>query len=449
MASLPVLLHELQDMKKINEIIKNSINSYLKNPKSICVALSGGADSVCLLHCLKAISVDVGFVLSAVHINHNIRGDEAKRDENFCISLCEKLNIPLKVFNVYVLEQAEKGESIELAARRLRYKVFEEIESEYIATAHNADDSLETFLINFCRGTGLRGLTGIPDIRGRFIRPLNNCSKSDILEYIKQNGLEYVVDSTNLSDDYTRNKIRNNIIPKLKEISPEIINISSRNIDLLKCDSDFLEAEANKLFKESVCENKCLKVKTLLSAHKSLTTRVLLKYVYEVTNRYPDSYHLKLLFDLLYSKIASVGLYNGFYAKVSKGYLYVKKDEDESFFVETEVISKKNFNNQCKINKLLLKNAIDYDKIIGELIIRERAPSDRLSPLGRGLSKPVRRLQAEADVPVILRDKAPIAADSIGVVWGYKIGVDERVAIDENTKKVLVFKVYKSKNGGQ
>jgi len=436
-------------MKKINEIVKKHIIEHVNKAESVCVALSGGADSVCLLHCLKNISDDIGFPLSAVHINHNIRGNEAKRDADFCVNLCKELNVPLKVFDVYVLENAGKGESVELAARRLRYEVFEKIESQYIATAHNADDSLETFLINFCRGTGLKGLTGIPDVRGRFIRPLNMCSKSDILNYIEQNDLKYVVDSTNLSNDYTRNKIRNNIIPLLKEISPELINISTRNINLLKSDNDFLDKEANKLYNISLCDSNRLKIEPLSDIHRALLARVISKYTYKITSRYPDNYHLNLMIDLLKQNGTLVELYNGFYARTAKGYFYVKKDEDFSFKVETEICSKENFDNQCKINKLLLKNAIDYDKIIGELVIRTRKPKDRLSPLGRGISKPLRRLQAEANIDVDLRDNAPVASDTNGVLWGYKVGADKRVTINESTKNVLVFKVYKSKKGGQ
>ena len=435
-------------MKNIKEVVKNSVVAVVENPKSICVALSGGADSVCLLHVLKSISNDVGFSLSAVHINHNIRGDEAKRDADFCTELCENLGISLKTFSIKVLEQVEKGESLELAARRMRYEIFESLDAQYIATAHNADDSLETFLINFCRGTGLKGLTGIPDVRGKFIRPLNKCSKAEILSYINNNNLSYVVDSTNLSNDYTRNKIRNNIIPILKEISPELLEVSIRNIGLIKNDNDYIEKEAQKLYNIAQQDN-CLKVELLKNAHSVLSSRVLSAFTYKITNRCPDNLHLNLMLDLINGKISRVQLYDGFYAEIKKGYFCIKRDENVSFSVETEVVAKNIYLEQCKINKLLLKNAVDYDKIIGELIIRGRQARDRLSPLGRGLSKPVRRLQAEADLPITLRDKAPIAVDEKGAVWGYKIGVDERASVDENTQNILVFKVYKTKKRGE
>ena len=136
-------------MKNIKRTVETTFLKLCNNPRSVCVALSGGADSICVLHILKELSHYYSFALSAVPVNHNIRGDEALRDAEFCIDLCNKLNVPLKIADVSVLTDANKGESVELAARRLRYEVFEQLEVQYIATAHNADDSLETFLINF------------------------------------------------------------------------------------------------------------------------------------------------------------------------------------------------------------------------------------------------------------------------------------------------------------
>lgn len=448
MVSLLVLLRRQWAMKKIEKTVRNAIITLCGKPESICVALSGGADSVCLLHILNSLSAEFGYKLSAIHINHNIRGEEAKRDENFCINLCNKMGVPLKVASVSVLSEANKGESVEFAARRLRYKVFEELDAQYIATAHNADDSIETFLINFCRGTGLKGLIGIPDVRGRFVRLLNECSKNDILNYINNNNLEFVTDSTNLDNDYTRNKIRNNIIPILKDFSPELVNISVRNLNILKNDNDYLEEQATKLFNDSYKANSGLKVEKLVLAHSALTSRVISSFIYKITKRYPDNLHINLIFDLLNLKISSVELFDGFYAKVNKGYFCVLKNENIDFYVETELLSKEKFENDCKINKLLLKNAIDCDKIVGELNIRTRMANDRLSPVGRGLSKPVRRLQAEANIGVEIREKVPVAADDNGVIWGYEIGIDEAMKIEDKTKRVLVFKVYKTINGG-
>ena len=448
MVSLLALPH-LQIFMTINKTnIALELDRLNITPKKVCVALSGGADSVCLLHILKQVFNGTEVSLSAVHINHCLRGEESNSDEAFCVELCNELDVPIFVHKVDVLNEAQKGESTELAARRIRYEIFSKIDVDYIATAHNANDSLETFLINFSRGTGLKGLTGIPSVRDRFIRPLIKCSRDEILEYIKQNKLEFVTDSSNLTDLYTRNKFRHKIIPQLKEISPEIISIASRNMEQLSIDNDFIESAALKLYESAYVQGKGLKTDVLLSAHRAVSSRVLMKYVKTITNRAPDSFHVNLMLDICHSKNASQELFDGFTAKVSRGLININGSLDFKFSLNTEVISPEKFKNQLKINNLLLKNAIDCDKIVGKLIIRTRLSGDTLRPLGRGLSKPIRKLQNELGIEKSLRDFAPVAADDNGPLWSFELGIDERMSIDSNTKNILVFNVYKQKNGG-
>ena len=446
-----VSLHALPHLLIFMTINKNNIAFELGKlpspPQKVCVALSGGADSVCLLHILKQVFNGTDVLLSAVHINHCLRGDESDGDEAFCVKLCGDLNLPIEVHKIDVLGMAKKGESTELAARRIRYEIFSKIDADYIATAHNANDSLETFLINFSRGTGLKGLIGIPAVRDRFIRPLIKCSRDEIMEYIKQNNLTYVTDSTNLTDAYTRNKFRHKVIEPLKEITPEIVNIATRNMEQLKLDNDFIEDAALNLYNQVYMQGKGLKTDALLLAHKAISARVLIKYVKSLTNRAPDSFHINLMLDICQKKNAAEQLFDGYIAKVNKGYLSVDNTLDYKFDVNTEVLTANDFKNQLKINNLLLKNAIDYDKIVGKLIIRTRLVGDRLRPLGRGVSKPLRKLQNELGVEKQLRDVAPIAADDNGAFWGYGLGIDERMSIDESTKNILVFYVKEQKTG--
>ena len=150
------------------------------------------------------------------------------------------------------------------------------------------------------------------------------------------------------------------------------------------------------------------------------------------------------MLDLLENKVSKVELYNGFYAEIKKGCFFVKKNENIEISVETELIFKENLLNNGKINKLLLKNAVDYDKIIGELHIRNRTAGDKLRLKSRGITKAVRRLQQELSVDSALREKMPLAADDKGVFWGYLIGVDERVLVDENSKNILIFEVFEN-----
>ncbi len=443
MDSLHALPHKLiLFMKNVRESILFQLSDMKLRGKKISVAFSGGSDSVCLLHALNSLSSEMGFSLSAIHVNHHLRGAEADSDAQFAVNFCRAISVPIIVLDVFVNQSAKKGESTELAARRLRYEAFEKVDTDYIATAHNADDSLETFLINFSRGSGLKGLCGIPSIRDRYIRPIINCSKREILSYCKECGLEFVTDSSNLSDDYTRNRIRHHVIPELKKVFPEIISVSIRNFQLLKKDNEFLNNSAENLYNEAVCEQG-LKL-TFLSSHDALVSRVILKYCFSVTKLNCDYLHLEQIISICKKGKGKIELFSGYFAKVKNGILVIEKEQIPTFSVKTELLSVENFNNLLKINNLLLKDAIDYDKIVGELVFRTRLSNDRIRPIGRGISKPLRKLQSEKKIDTVIRDSAPVAADDCGAVWGYLVGVDERLAIDINTKTVLIFKVYKS-----
>lgn len=187
----------------------------------VLVALSGGADSVALLVALQKL----GYDCEAMHCNFHLRGTESMRDENFVRTLCQKHNIPLFVTNFGTTAYAaEKSISIEMAARELRYDAFEKqrekIGAAAIAVAHHRDDSAETLLLNLLRGTGIKGLHGIQPKNGHIVRPLLCVSREEITDYLKWRGEEYVTDSTNLKADFTRNKLRLEILPLMKEINP-------------------------------------------------------------------------------------------------------------------------------------------------------------------------------------------------------------------------------------
>lgn len=219
----------------------------LENAHSVLCCLSGGVDSTVLLHVLSTLSEKYGFLLSAVHVNHCIRGNEADRDELFCRSLCEKLGVPLYVEHEDVPKYAQKnGMSTELAARELRYaafdRVMDSIGADCAATAHNANDNAETLLFNIIRGTSASGICAIPYKRGRYIRPLLNVTRSEICEYSKAFDIEYVTDSTNNDDIYTRNFIRHNIIPLCEKLNPSFVEAATRLSDSAKADEELIIA---------------------------------------------------------------------------------------------------------------------------------------------------------------------------------------------------------------
>ena len=207
----------------ITEVVRKYIqkNHLLAKDGKYLVALSGGADSVTLLLVLQKL----GYQIEACHCNFHLRGEESDRDENFCIDLCQRINVPLHRIHFDTLTYAKVHKvSIEMAARDLRYHYFrqllEVVEANAICVAHHQDDSVETILINLIRGTGIKGLTGISPKNGNIVRPLLCVSRADILRYLTEIGQEYMTDSTNLVDDVIRNKIRLNVIPMLKTIHP-------------------------------------------------------------------------------------------------------------------------------------------------------------------------------------------------------------------------------------
>ncbi|MBQ0057395.1 MAG: tRNA lysidine(34) synthetase TilS [Bacteroidales bacterium] len=204
----------------------------MEAPDIIIVALSGGSDSVVLLHYL--LTHHTPFVakntrIIAAHCNFHLRGEESMRDERFCHELCNKLGVEIIVKDFDTRRyMADQHMSLEMAARQLRYDWWDSLAKEYeaqglkvnIAVGHHRDDSIETFLFHIMRGTGIKGLKGIPSSNGRIIRPLIHLSRKDILEYVEHHGLSYVTDSTNMENDVIRNKIRNELIPYMENLNP-------------------------------------------------------------------------------------------------------------------------------------------------------------------------------------------------------------------------------------
>lgn len=229
----------------------------LEGCADVTVGLSGGADSCALLGVLCELREETGVRVSACHVNHNLRGAESDRDEEFVRGLCERFEVPLEVFSVDVRSAAGKHESIEEAARRLRYECFGKARERFgsrLATAHTANDSAETVLMNMIRGTGTKGLAGIPPVRGDIIRPLIFCTREQTENYCRDHGIDYVTDSTNLEDDCTRNRIRHNVVPLLREFNPSFLGAMTRMTEAVGDDEAFLSEYAAKCAEEARVE---------------------------------------------------------------------------------------------------------------------------------------------------------------------------------------------------
>ena len=314
----------------------------LNRGDTVVVGLSGGADSTALLYLLNDLKIEYDLTLIAAHVNHGIRGAEADRDERFCKELCRKLGIQIYAFHVDIPSLAkERGVSEEVAGRDARYEFFTGLVGEHgkIATAHNAQDSVETLILNLCRGTGLRGLTGIPPVRTvvhpvgchgdelvdtLVIRPLIECTREDIEEYLSSKGQDFVTDSTNLEDDYTRNRVRHNIIPELLKVNENAIGNITRCLDTIRDDSAFIECAADELLL-SARRGDVYDVKVLQVADKAILSRAISTLIHDACGTYPEKVHIMKVIDMMnVGRTDQVQVPSGAFARVEKGKLFIK-----------------------------------------------------------------------------------------------------------------------------
>jgi len=243
---------------------------------TVLCAVSGGRDSMCLLHRMKRLGEEKHFQVAAAHFNHQLRGENADRDEAFVRAWCKKEGIPFYAGRGDVRAAAKaNGWTVEEAARRLRYAFLEEtaekIGAEKIATAHQAEDQTETVLMHLVRGTGPEGLCGIPAVRGKLIRPLLRTSRREIEAYLEENGIPHVEDETNQDTALTRNRIRRLVIPQLEEINPALGEAVERTAAIMRRESDFLDSLAAPYLSDGLS----LPCAGLLSAPEALQPRIL------------------------------------------------------------------------------------------------------------------------------------------------------------------------------
>lgn len=426
--------------------ILTAIEQYnmIKSGDKVTVALSGGADSVALLYALNSQKDNLNISLYAAHVNHNLRGDESKRDEEFVKKLCDSLGIPITVWSVDVKSAAkESNESIELAARRIRYELFSKLDT-LIATAHTASDNLETVLFNISRGTGTDGLCGIPPVRDSIIRPLILCTRDDVVKYCNDNNLMFVTDSTNLTDDYTRNKIRHNVVPALKEINSAVEKNTVNSSRILRRENSYLDSIAGKELQKAQSNGE-LNVACLKKLDYVILCRVLRKFILNRTGITLNSTHTDQLVELIYKPSGKIDISSEYSIISANKKLYIEKKSDNvSFSAEISYLDKKGYEDAVKVNKLLSKCTVDCDKISGKLTVRTRMPGDSIK-LAFGGTKSLKKLYNEYGIKEYLREKLPVACDFDGVVFVTGVGVAKRVCPDGNTTHYAVITVKQDK----
>lgn len=432
-------------LKKVTEAISRF--QLLQNAEHITVALSGGADSMALLCALLEIKDEFGIKkISAAHFNHQIRGDEAMHDQNFVVQQCKNLSVELFLGSADVPSFAKQNHlSIELAARKLRYEFFNGITTDVIATAHTASDNIETVILNLTRGTALSGLCGIPPKRDKYIRPLILCTRFDIENYCNEKGIEFVTDSTNLCDDYTRNKIRHNVVPVLKSFNKSAENAVSRMTASIREDNDFINKAALKEYAACYKDGELLLDK-FENLHIAIAKRVIAKYCADLCVD-ADNFHINQIYEICMHG-GKVSLAGDNSAVVKNGVLKIISAKNQKkntiFSVDIEKSDNDLFKNCEKVHSLLLKNILDCDKIKGKLVLRQRMSGDTIRLKNKNCTKTLKKLFCEYKIPICEREQWPVICDDAGVVWIYQIGVAERCAADENSRKLFKIKVDKS-----
>lgn len=433
----------------------------------IAVGVSGGADSVALLRFLAALRPQFGWDLVVCHIHHGLRGAEADRDEHFVRALAEQLGLPCAVSRIDAAALALRDHiSVEEAGRMARYAFFAQTAGEggRIATAHTLDDSIETVLMNLVRGTGLRGLCGIPRIRGNIVRPLLDCTRAEVEDYLGALGQPYCTDSTNLTDDYTRNRIRHDILPRLCALNPNFPGAMARMLPRLAAQQALTDCLAAQSAQQLHAACGGLSRQGLSALPEPVCDRLLLRLLEQ--NRLPVS-------AAAVARMTETLRTGGKLDLAARSWFFVAQGDLAAVIYappggippvpvplpqeETPVIlpfspqkslkltlcNKIVANTSEKFNISLLKYAIDCDKIKGYSFMRTRRPGDTFIVGKKQLS--LGEAWAAAGIPALLRPALMVLADEQGVLWAEGIGSSSRAAVTENTKQYVIIECQEEK----
>lgn len=440
----------------------------LSHGDSVIVGLSGGADSCALLHFLCSLRDELSLHITAVHVNHMIRGEEAERDAAFAERLCAQWGVPFRLYkrDVPALAAANKT-GLEQCGRDIRYALFEEEARKNgakIATAHTLSDSVETVIFHMIRGCAINGLKGIPPVRGHIIRPLIYCERSDIEAYCAAHGIDYVTDSTNLTADYARNKIRLQILPLMRELNPSVADAVGRLSESAAADDGFICEFADAAAEEYLAAGRADR---LFEEKPPVVSRALMKICASRLHIVPEQKHIAEMCASLSRGEGSVNLPGDNLFRVKNHtVIFCKKTAQpekrnannrwNAAFVLGEIITpcgqkiisiimeKNKYNifvsQSEKKDKKVFKNCLDCDKITNAEF-RFRREGDSFSPAGRNCTKSLKKLFNEAKLPTEQRDSIPLLECGGIVAWICGIGVSEQFKVTESTARVLYIEV--------
>lgn len=448
-------------MKKIEQKVLRFIDekNLVEKDDRILVALSGGPDSVFLLHFLNKYCKKLKVTCAALHINHRLRGKEALNDEHFCKGLTKKLGIQFFSVKKNVKALAEKHKiSIEEAGRIIRYKEFERfsISKEFskIATAHNADENAETVLLNLIKGTGLSGIAGIPPLREKIIRPLLVLTKEEIIQYLKYYKLRYRIDLSNLSSSYERNFLRNQVIPLIKNrLNPSLENTLLKSSDVFRQINNFIKEKLSKEIKRLTLRKDdflSISLSELNQIEKELRGGAL-RLIFQ------REYKIQLSFDEVKKIISLVEKQPGKNISLQRK-IKIIRERNELVVIEdvqsaeskpivfnngdSVKINGKNFSvkkateKKWKFNSNKNIEFINGDKIDSEFILRKWQTGDRFIPLGMKGSKKVSDFLNEQKLSSHKKKDQMVLINNNRIVWIIGLRLDNRFKVTSHAKKV-------------
>ena len=405
---------------------------------TVLCAVSGGADSMCLLHWLSSVKDAFGIRLQAAHYNHHLRGDESDRDEQFVRGYCREWNIPLICGGGDVAARAAQlGRGLEETAREMRYAFLQEtarqVGAELIAVAHNADDNAETMLLHLIRGSGLTGLTGMLPRRDNVVRPLLTTTRAVIEEYCAAHSVLYVQDSTNTDDAYSRNRVRHRIVPELTAMNPRFVENSVRMLERLRDDESYLISQTNVIYASTRKEGECIVIPAAVIGDlpEALAPRAVRRLLAQAGQENCSAAHLESVVELCRKGDPS--------ARVCLPGLIVRREYDRLVFDPRQepvqvsgpilvvpdgemVYGDTGWTVDCRLAvcpENVPKNPdcffLSRGKIKGIPVLRPRRTGDSIKLPGRS-TKTIKKLLIDEKVPLVQRDCLPVLADDDGVL---------------------------------
>jgi len=422
----------------------------LNENKPVLIGLSGGADSVALI----AILVRLGYSCIAAHCNFHLRGEESDRDESFARRYAESLQVPFYKVDFDTIQYAEKNRlSIEMAARDLRYRWFEELRCQLnvqaIAVAHHQDDSVETMLMNMIRGTGIRGVAGIAPKNGYIVRPLLSVSRKDIIDWLDDQQLAYVTDSTNLSDEYTRNFIRLRVFPLLEEINPSVRLSMARTAENLSATEAIYLNAIEEARKEVWGLDGCLSIPALMKYPAVETILYELLKPYGFTRMVSGDVFLAL------SKESGRVFYSPTHRLIkdrdSLIVTPITQPEDVSYTLSEEGVctgpielscSKAVFNTGFRLERDRTIAYFDYDKLYFPLTLRRWRDGDWFIPFGMRGRKKVSDYFSDHKFSRVKKEQTWLLCSGEDIIWIVGERSDNRYRIKNDTKQVLTIKIF-------